>query len=1052
MRFRYLGNVEFRTEHEWCSVSGSRPRTLFALLMVNIGRLVPVERLIAELWPDGPPASAPALIRGYVLQLRKALGDFDRTIITTRPTGYELGRPAEPVDAAQFETLAAKGLAELDRDDPRQAEIILGEALSLWRGTPFLDVASTPSLNAEASRLVEFRLLVAEAHVEARLQLGKHAEVVRDLRALLRENPLREGSWAQLMRAFYTAGHRADALEAYRRARAVLTEELGLDPGSQLQALHQMILTDATPPPGADPEPADGAKAATQLIPAAPAAKAPAPPSAPASSNRASSNPALSNPAPSEGADAMAPDARPAGSAAVSAEAGSGDDGEREPMGTLPNEIFRGNALFAGREKDLARIEALLLDKDGPQVVVIDGVGGVGKSELAIHLAHRLADRFPDGLCHVHLQGGDGNPQQPLEPVDILARLLRSLGVAPIEVPGDVAEAAARFRSLTAHRRMLFVLDNAWNETQVRPLLPARSCGVLVTSRRALPTLGGVGYHLEAMPEHDSLAMLAGLVMPERIAGEPDQALRIVRLCGRLPLALRIAGARLALRPHWPLRFFADKLASEQHRLDELKIDDLAVRTSFAISCQDLESVPSGREPVRVFRFLGVPRWSVITVPVAAALTALPPRRCEDALERLLDARLLESPSPRRYQMHDLMRLFAREQAVAHLTEPERSDALRRLLDYYVAAGLRVTMLVDQLNVRWLTDRERRPPGGADLAAALSAEIESSAEAIAWLDEHRANLVAVVRQAAGIPGTPERMAIRLTATVAGPLRVRGHLPDACALSEAILPVTARVGDVHAEARAHLTLSCCRGLLERDDERMFKHSRRALELSVAAGDIAGEARALYEMGAQLARRHEITEAADRFQRSLELLRSLEESHDEVLVLHQLGLLEKQRGRTERAVDYFRQGAALARDVGYRHGEFYHLASLGRLDSEAGELTLAVSLYDQALALAREVGEWHGEAGLLWDLARILERMGRSARAQVCRHEALDVLAGMGVLAADQAELLRRSASPPTPVPIREGYGMAIPVLGRGGSQLEGTCSLRTPMRGCTSVIL
>jgi DNA-binding SARP family transcriptional activator len=1009
--------------------------------MVNIGRLVTVERLITELWPDGPPTSAPALIRGYVLQLRKALGDFDRKTITTRPAGYELGQPAEPVDAAQFEILAAKGLAELDRGDPRQAEVILSEALSLWRGTPFLDVPLTPSLSAEASRLVEFRLLVAEAHVEARLQLGKHAEVVSDLRALLRENPLREGIWAQLMRAFYTAGHRADALEAYRRARAVLTEELGLDPGSQLQALHQMILTDATPAHGADPEPANGAVPVALARPVAPAGPDP---TSPPSSN---------------GADAMPPDARTAISTAIStavstavpAEAGPGGDGERDPMGTLPNEIFRGNALFAGREQDLARIGALLLDTDGPQVVVIDGVGGVGKSELATHLAHRLADRFPDGLCHVHLQGGDGN-LQPLEPVDILARLLRSLGVAPIEVPGDVSEAAARFRSLTAHRRMLFVLDNAWNETQVRPLLPARSCGVLVTSRRPLPTLGGVGYHLEAMSERDSLAVLAGLVMPERIAAEPDQALRIVRLCGRLPLALRIAGARLALRPRWPLRFLADKLANEQYRLDELKIDDLAVRTSFAISCQDLESVPGGREPVRVFRFLGVPRWSVITVPVAAALTVLPLRRCEEALERLLDARLLESPSPRRYQMHDLMRLFAREQAVAHLTEPERNDALRRLLDYYVAAGLRVTQLVDQLNVRWLTDNERRPPGGADLAAALSAEIQSSAEAIAWLDEHRANLVAVVRQAAEIPGTPERMSIRLAAAVAGPLRVRGHLPDVCALSEAILPVAARVGDVHAEARAHRTLSCCRGLLEGDDDRMCKHSRRALELSIAASDVAGEARALYEMGAQLARRHQIAEAADHFQHSLELLRSLGESHDEVLVLHQFGLLEKQRGRNDRAVDYFRRGAALARDAGYRHGEYYHLAGLGRIDSETGELNQAVSHYDQALALAREVGEWHGEAGLLWDLARILDRMGRSGRAQFCRHQALDVLAGMGVLAADQAELLRRSASPPTPVPIREGYGTAVPILGKGGPHLEGTCSLRTPMRGCTSAIL
>ncbi|WP_170177745.1 AfsR/SARP family transcriptional regulator [Thermomonospora umbrina] len=946
--------MEFSTGSEWSSIPGGRPRALLALLIVNAGHVVTVERLVAELWPEDPPLSAPALIRGYVLQLRRTLGDSAKEIIITGTAGYELGVVDTPTDAERFEALAARGLAELEHGAPHEAESALAEALALWRGTPFLDAPPTPALGAEANRLRECRLHAAEARIEARMQLGKSAEVVGELRALLGEHPLREGLWAQLMRALHTTGNRADALEAYRRARQILTEELGLEPSGRLQALHQMILTDADPVP--DP-------------------------------------PASGTAAPPPGGHRNAPPA------------------------VLPHEVLRGNGAFAGRVADLARVERLLLDTNGPQVVVIDGVGGVGKSELAIHLAHQSAHRFPDGVCHVDLQGARGSAP-PLEPTEALGRMLRSLGVPPPSVPGETAEAAARFRSLTANRRMLFVLDNACHAPQVQPLLPARSCAVLVTSRRALPVLGSVGYHLEAMSEEDSLDLLGRLVAPQRIAAEPDQALRIVRLCGGLPLALRIAGARLASRPHWPLRFLADKLASEQHRLDELKIDDLAVRSGFAISCQDLESLPEGREPVRVFRFLGIPRWSSITIPLTAALTDLPRHRAEQALESLLDARLLESPQPGHYRMHSLMRLFAREQAGVHLTKARRDDALLRALEYYVAAGLRVTALLDQLNVRWLTEEERVPPGGAARADRAITEPATPADAIAWLDDHRDSLVSAVRQAASIPGAHERMAIRLAATVCGPLRVRGHLQDSCALSESVLQVAGRVGDVLAEVRAHLNLACCRGSLDHDDGRSFMHLLGALDLCRTIGDSRWEGRALYELAAQLARHGDARAAGVYFNRGLGLLQAAGESHDVVLILHQLGLLEEGRGDTRAAARHFRRGVALAGGLGYRHGEYYNLAGLARLTAAVGDHGEAVTHFLRALDLAREVGEWHGEARLLGELAESLDRVNLRERARECRDHAVEILTDMGAVTADEVGAMRRSAPPTVPVRLTQ----------------------------------
>jgi hypothetical protein len=309
---------------------------------------------------------------------------------------------------------------------------------------------------------------------------------------------------------------------------------------------------------------------------------------------------------------------------------------------------------------------------------------GPGSLRWPIHAAHRLAGRFPDGQLYVNLQGATmGLP--PLEPLEVLGRLLRGLGVDPAAILGDLEEAAALWRSQAAGRRLLVVLDDAADAAQVRPLLPAAAgCGVLVTSRRVLASLEGAHHlHLDVLAPDEAIQLLGRLAGPQRVAAEPQAAAEVARLCGQLPLALRIAGARLAARPTWPVRTFADRLADAQARLDELELADIGVRASFTVSDQQLRcrGDPADRAAAAAFGLLGMLDGPELGVAVAARLLEMGEQAAERVLERLADAHLLETPAPGRYRMHDLLRLYARELAAQRHPEPERAAALTRALE-----------------------------------------------------------------------------------------------------------------------------------------------------------------------------------------------------------------------------------------------------------------------------------------------------------------------------------------------------------------------------------
>jgi DNA-binding SARP family transcriptional activator len=598
MDFKILGPIEVRTSRGRPIALGRRKqRVLLAALLLNTGKAIPSRRMLDWLWGEHAPATAQSNLYTYISALRKVLDSPSR--IEAGPNGYLLRVTPGEVDVTLFEDLAAQGQQALSAGRHDVALERLTRALCLWRGESVLEELPLPApLRCEAARLERLRATVVDASLEARLALGQHGEMLADLEALTRRDPLNERIRAQLMLALYRSGRRADALTIYQGARMTLAAEVGIDPGPDLVRMHQRILADD---PALTPPPAVAARRAPAELPIGPAA-------------------------------------------------------------------------FTGRAAEIARLCTMLTSGSSATAIsAITGAAGVGKSALAVHVAHQVAGRFADGRLYVDLH--DSTPGvAPLNPADVLARLLRSLGDDTAGRP-DVDEAAARFRSLTDGRHLLLLLDNARDAAQVRPLLPASpTCRVLVTARRMLTSLDAAShFRLGVMAEDETSTLLGRLIGEERVAAEQRAARAIVRLCAGLPLAIRIAAARLIARPGLSLRALADRLAVEDHRLSELQADDQAVRACFMMSYRSLDA-----ESSRMFRMVSLLDGAAISVAAAAALADRPEPRTADLLDHLAGAQLLEVCGHDRYRMHDLLRLFARERARKEGTEEDQALAVWR--------------------------------------------------------------------------------------------------------------------------------------------------------------------------------------------------------------------------------------------------------------------------------------------------------------------------------------------------------------------------------------
>lgn len=892
MRYRILGPLGLWRDGEQIPLSAAKWRMLLAVLLCDANQVVSTDRLVEELWGTKPPQSVSKLLQGYVSRVRRALGDESGQLLVThvhgyRAHGYRLVVGPDEVDAHRFVELIRQGGQELDQGSPEVAAARLGEALDLWRDAPFADVPPTPGLEAEATRLAACHVQARELFVEARLQLGRHEAVLDELKALVAEHPLREGLQGQLMLALYRAGRQADALAAYRDLRHGLTEELGIEPGPSLQQLHQQILT---------------ADSALLLEPGPPV----------------------------DPLETMV----------------------RTPP-VVPRELPHISTAFIGRVGESSVLHKLLeRDGEGPvAIAAIDGTSGVGKSALAIHTGHQLADRFPDGQFYVDLHGATVG-LTPLEPHEVLGRFLSTLGVREVAIPANTDEAAAKFRTLVADRRVLVMLDNAASVDQVRPLLPAGpACAVLITSREMLTALEGATHlHLGVMFHDQATALLERLVGPERIAAEPDAADAIVRMCGGLPLALRIVGARLAARPSWPLSAFAERLTDAQSRLDEIRVGDVSVRASFHASYDAIchSGNPVDQAATRAFRLLGVVPGSNMSLQAATALLGVPSGRAEEALERLVDAHLLHSPAPARYQMHDLVRLFAREQV--HMEEPagERERALERVLRFYLATAQQAVGFLDVPSKSAHRSYERSYAGGVITPDLSRTRIASRRDAETWLDSERVNLMAAVTHAATQSDSTARLAMWLTRPLQWYFYPHARARELWTLGELAIRTARRLGDRESEAWGLDNLSAVYWLHGQYDE-MRECLESALAIWHEIGDRDGEQRSLCNLSDALAELELYEDAVAVQTRQLTLAREAGDPLAQVTCLGSLGRAYRGLERIEDALECFEESLRKAREIGDRtlQGLALHELSLvcidqGRLQEAQEHLSRAVDL--------------------------------------------------------------------------------------------------------------
>jgi DNA-binding SARP family transcriptional activator/tetratricopeptide (TPR) repeat protein len=908
--FFLLGPLALRTDGTPVPIPAGKRRALLAALLLRANHVVPVDDLAEVLWGEDLPSAARSGVQNYVMRLRRALGAAGSRI-TTQPKGYLILVEAGELDLDRFEGLLRDARTAAREARWPDAAGHAAAALALWRGEPLADLGSDLLPARVGPRLSGLRLQALETRTAAELQLGRHGEVIGELRQLAAEHPLRERLHGLLMLASCRDCRQAEALAAYQHARNVLVDELGTEPGPDLKQLHQQILT------------ADPAVVLTATGAAVPA-----------------------------------------------------------PASPVPRQLPAAVAAFTGRAAELAALTGMLDQAGTPGTLVISAIGGtagVGKSALAVHWAHQVAGRFGDGQLHVNLRGYD--PGQPVTAADALAGFLRALGVPDRDIPSSEDERAARYRSLLAGKRMLILLDNAVEEQQVRPLLPASPASlVLVTSRRQLGGLAAADgvrlISLDVLSHAEAVQMLAARLGAGRAAAEPAAVDRIADLCACLPLALAIAAARAAARPAFALAALAGELADTAGRLDALDGGDPAtsVRAVFSWSTRQLSP-----EAARMFRLLGLHPGPDISVAAAAGLAGCPQPQARRLLRELARAHLITERVPGRYAFHDLLRAYAAEQAHGADSQDDRDAAIGRVLDYYLHTAARAGLLLDPGSDP-VELAPPRPGAAPDQPAGYP-------HAMAWFEAEHHVLLAAVALAANSGSA--RHTWQLPWAMTPFLRNRGHWQDWAASQRIALIAATRQEDIAAQALScRLLAMACTYLEDRDEAR--GRFAASLTLYQRLGNRLGEAKVQQGLCLLTEGQGRHADALGHAEQALRLYQAIGDKAAQAAALNNVGWCHGQLGDYQQARAFCRRSLALSAETGDRWIQGNAWDSLGYAEHQTGNLAEATACYQRALTLSREVGNRYYESEALTHLGDTRQAAGELPQARQAWQQALTIL--------------------------------------------------------------